>query len=96
MICQELTKLRLGWDDSIPDNLLQKWQKWLAELYSLETVKVPRCVIPGKCKSPFVLQLHHFPDASQSAYGTVTYLPIIDDKGQVHVSFCFPSQSERQ
>ena len=89
MIFQELTKLKLGWDDSIPDNLLQKWQKWLAELYSLETVKVPRCVIPGKCKSPFVLQLHHFSDASQSAYGTVTYLRIIDDKGQVHVSFLF-------
>ena len=89
MVFQELTKLRLGWDDTIPDNLLQKWKKWLAEIYSLETVIVPRGVIPGKRKSPFVLHLHHFPDTSQSAYGTVTYLQIIDDKGQVHVSFLF-------
>ena len=32
-------------------------------------------------------QLHHFPDASQHAYGTVTYLRVTNPEGDVHCSF---------
>ena len=32
-------------------------------------------------------QLHHFSDASQSGYGAVTYLRIVNGDGQIHCAF---------
>jgi len=34
-------------------------------------------------------QLHHFSDASEAAYGSVSYLRLVNEEGRVHCSFLF-------
>ena len=48
-----------------------------------------RCLKPedfGPVKSS---QLHHFSDASEAAYGSVTYLRLVSHEDRVHCSFLF-------
>jgi len=35
------------------------------------------------------IQLHNFSDASSKGYGTVSYLRVVDEKGEVHCTFLF-------
>ena len=65
----------------------QQWNEWLQDLEKLSDFKVQRCVKPvnfGEIKSA---QLHHFADASERGYGTVSYLRLENVDGDVHCSF---------
>lgn len=46
-----------------------------------------RCFTPKEFGNIRSCQLHHFSDASESGYGTVTYLRFQNDEGNVHCSF---------
>ena len=35
------------------------------------------------------VELHHFADASSEAYGTASYIRMVDAQGNIHVSFVF-------
>lgn len=86
-LLQELCKLQLGWDEKIPGHLAQQWNEWLQDLERLSDFKVSRCYKPvgfGEIKSA---QLHHFADASERGYGTVSYLRQENFDGAVHCSF---------
>ncbi len=71
----------------MPHDILRGWTRWLKELNALSEFKVERCVKPIKCGSYIHAQLHHFSDASEQGYGTVTYLRIQNSNGDIHVSF---------
>lgn len=43
-IMQELCKLSYGWDDRIPDSIIQPWRKWLSGLKMIENFDMTRCV----------------------------------------------------
>ena len=53
----------------------------------LSRVSVPRCYFPGGCSTSRSFQLHHFGDASEYGYGTVSYLGKEADDGTVTCSF---------
>ena len=84
---QKTWRLKLDWDEKLPENLLQGWQKWKEELELLNSVSIPRCYFPDGCSDKAVFQLHHFSDASAFGYGTVTYLRKEVEKGTVTCSF---------
>ena len=86
-ILQELCGLRLAWDDPIPGNLHRRWLSWLTDLSQLEKFKVRRCLLPENFGTLTSAQLHHFSDASESGYGTVSYLRLQDDEHKVHCAF---------
>ena len=86
-IFQDECKREKGWDDELEMQNAQKWKGWLDELPLLEGFKVDRCLIPGNFGQCISLQLHHFCDASQEAYGTVSYLRLVNDRGVIHCSF---------
>ena len=50
-------------------------------------VSIPRCVTPKQFADIVDARIHHFCDASQDAYGTVSYLRLVDTVGNTHCSF---------
>ena len=88
-ILQDLCRIKLGWDDEIPTEYAARWENWLADVPKLSEFAVSRCLKPedfGPVKSS---QLHHFSDASEAAYGSVTYLRLVSHEDRVHCSFLF-------
>ncbi|XP_028411636.1 uncharacterized protein LOC114534738 [Dendronephthya gigantea] len=86
-ILQDLCRLKLRWDDPIPDEHLARWQSWLKELPKLEDVQIDRCLKPTNDAKISSFQLHHFSDASQDGYGAATYLRVEDEAGNIKCSF---------
>ena len=71
----------------IPDNLRPRWKRWRNKLHILEELEISRCFKPkgfGEVKS---VELHHFSDASQNRYGQCSYLRLVNQQDQSHVSF---------
>ncbi|KAK7904466.1 hypothetical protein WMY93_017073 [Mugilogobius chulae] len=87
IMLQELCRRKIGWDETIPQDLKQQWLQWLEELDMLSEFKVERCMKPSNFGGHLHGQLHHFSDASEVGYGTVTYLRLENKKGDVNVSF---------
>ena len=49
-ILQKLWKLNLGWDDEIPEDLQNHWNKWKSELSALSQIQIPRChLVHAQC-----------------------------------------------
>ncbi|XDV52444.1 hypothetical protein PO909_021172 [Leuciscus waleckii] len=87
LILQELCRLKLGWDDDIPEHLAKKWNSWLEDLHLLKDFGVSRCFKPRDFGKVIFKQLHHFADASQEGYGTVSYLLQENEENKLHVAF---------
>lgn len=79
-ILQKLCRDEYGWDDCIPNEMSGPWKRWLCRF------EMSRCMKPDN----FVVktaELHNFCDASESGYGTVSYIRLADKMGNVHVAF---------
>ncbi|KAK0134384.1 hypothetical protein N1851_030041 [Merluccius polli] len=72
-ILQQMCRDKLGWDDTLPDELRPLWESWLQDLQNLAMVKIKRCYIPSDFKVQRY-ELHHFADASVAGYGECSYL----------------------
>ena len=86
-ILQRLCLGKYGWDEAIPDELSRPWQKWLTEMDQLNRFEVDRCMKPEEFGDVKTAELHHFCDASELGYGTVTYLRLISNTGDIQHSF---------
>lgn len=86
-ILQDLCRRRLGWDDPLPSSVVGEWMAWLEDLHDLENWEVNRCLKPVDCGCLVSAQLHHFADASEEGFGTVTYLLLHDNNGRTHSAF---------
>ncbi|PFX19006.1 hypothetical protein AWC38_SpisGene16590 [Stylophora pistillata] len=84
-----MRRRRAGWDDPLPDSLLQKWQRWRDSLAELERVTVPRCYHPADFGRVAQAELHAFSDASKDAIGACVYLRLVNDGGEVATSLVF-------
>ena len=69
----ESCKMKIGWDDPIPDELMRRWNKWKENLDGLKEVTVKRCFKQDSVNLRNT-QLHVFADASLVARGSVCYL----------------------
>ncbi len=89
LLLQDLCRMKYDWDDPIPSALQERWNRWLTDLEKVADFQVNRCVKPEGFGKITCAQLHHFSDASESGYGTATYLRIQNVKEMVHVAFLF-------
>ena len=87
MILQSLCRDKVGWDDPIPVKEKEEWFKWLEDLPNLSKVQVNRCFKPVNFGRVTNAQMHHFTDASQLGYGTVTYLRLTNESCETHCEF---------
>ncbi|GFY32278.1 uncharacterized protein TNCV_3557861 [Trichonephila clavipes] len=85
---QILEDARLDWDDKLPKQLEVSWNKWCNEIHYLSEIKIPRYYFQNFLPSnATTIQLHCFSDASKKAYGTVAYLRIELNNGNIISSF---------
>ena len=87
-ILQDMCLVGLSWDDTLPPDLENRFQKWLSHVPSLQDLQVPRCLKPvgfdvSKC------ELHHFCDASSVGYGVCSYARLLDSSGTPSISLIF-------
>ena len=80
-IVQDLCRSKLGWDEKVGLSHEEQWTQWMSGLEEMATIRIPRCVLPP---TPARQQLHHFADASEKAYGVVSYLRNEDQEGRIH------------
>lgn len=85
IIFQELCRLKLQWDDPLPDNLKQEWTKWWKEVPLLNDYSIERCC-KGKMTDVVSVQLHIFADGSEKAYAAVAYLRYEGPGSRYHCS----------
>lgn len=86
-ILQDLCREKADWDDPVPENIKARWERWRAELPSLEELSIPRCYKPSNFGRSASAELHHFSDASTQGYGQCSYLRLTNKKGYIHCSF---------
>ncbi|XP_042228804.1 uncharacterized protein LOC121870898 [Homarus americanus] len=80
---------RLGWDEPLSAVNHTTWSTWLGELAHPVKLRVPRCLKAACAKEIISAQLHTFCNASQAAYGAVTYLRLVDSGGSIQCSFVY-------
>lgn len=85
-ILQELCRRGINWDDPIPESLRPRWEKWKKGLSQLKEVTIPRCYRPLNFGEVVKVELHHFSDASNTGYGSCSYLRYKNSKNEVHCS----------
>lgn len=86
LLLQELCRRNVKWDEVIPPALSNQWSEWLQDLQKMDEFKVERCIKPRDFGVPVSAQLHHFSNASQVGYGTVSYLRLEKDDN-IQVAF---------
>ena len=79
-IVQSLCQEKVGWDDPIPEKEKEQWERWIDGLRDMKRISVPRCIQPFR---PVQMELNHFSDASEVAYGVVSYLRVIAKDGRI-------------
>ena len=84
LLLQEMCRKTMSWDDRVPQRFSQQWTKWLLDLEKVSELKVERCIKPKDFRGPLQAQLHHFADASDHGYGTVSYLRFQNQDKRVH------------
>ncbi|XP_046543495.1 uncharacterized protein LOC124253722 [Haliotis rubra] len=84
-ILQDLCKDKsLDWDDIVSEENQQLWKQWLANLQSLRSLKIDRCMKPDYFGNIVSKQLCVFSDASTNGYGCSAYIRLSDNCNNIH------------
>lgn len=87
LIPRELCKEKKAWDEEVSEEQAKRWKRWLVGLQRLPSFSVGRCNKPAGFSAIKSAQLHHFSNASNNGYGTVSYILLTDESNQKNISF---------
>lgn len=88
LIIQQLWRLKIDWDEQMPEPILSQWLQWLTELPEIANFAVPRRYAPDfNLFEAKRLEVHTFADASEVAMGVVSYLRITSPDDVISCSF---------
>ena len=76
----------IGWDEAMPADLEESWRGWFQEVEELSQLSMPRCLRQDR-RDIADVALHTFTDASEKAFGAVTYIRYVFSDGSVAVTF---------
>lgn len=82
IILQKLWLLKIGWDEQIPLEISDMWNKIMKNLKFIENLSIPRQAF---CANPVSVDIHTFSDASISAYAACVYVRSSDALGHITV-----------
>ena len=85
MIMQDVTRLKMGWDEPVSSDIVNLWTSWVSSLDALRNIEFPRCVVPAPYTDS-AHSLHVFCDASSKAYGACCYLRSVNAEGRISVN----------
>ena len=71
MLLRETWEKKLGWDESLPDDLRGRWVHFMCILYDLRKLEYPRSIKPPTAEGDPMLVL--LSDASDKAYGFMAF-----------------------
>ncbi|KAF0706234.1 Integrase catalytic domain-containing protein, partial [Aphis craccivora] len=83
LFMQKIWQMKLTWDDQLPKNLVNEWQKYMSNLHLLNNLKIPRCIMGSG--NIHRLEIHGFSNASIVAYGACLYLKTINERQECNV-----------
>ena len=86
-ILQLLCHQNVNWDDPIPTDILPHWEKWRTELPLLEKLKFSHSLKPAEFGDPVKTETHSLSDASDNGIRQISYVRMINQRNEVHVSF---------
>ena len=86
MFMQSLCEAKIGWDDTIPEQLMDRWCKLVSVLSESQTMTLPRCYLDGVNSKIFSYHLCGYCNVSLSAYVAVVYL-LIESEDGFHMRF---------
>lgn len=84
ILIQRLWRIKIEWDEVIPDDLFAVWQKTYRGLSAFDDLRVSRWT--GFRRIPQNLELHGFVDASNAAYVALVYLRMTLPSNQTTVT----------
>ena len=73
-ILRELCRRKLGWNDSVDDNINKSWRQWLDNASKLTDLQIRRCPKPSDVKDGKAAKIHVYSDASERGFVVVVYL----------------------
>ncbi|XP_070527747.1 uncharacterized protein [Cardiocondyla obscurior] len=82
-IMLQMWQLRVDWDESLPQEIDERWRKFRQQLQRLRDLKIPRWTGYGGERET---QIHGFCDASERAYGACVYIRTATSEGQYRVA----------
>ncbi|XP_011699812.1 PREDICTED: uncharacterized protein LOC105457069 [Wasmannia auropunctata] len=82
IMIQQLWKTQIGWDESLPLELQEKWSHYTKDLQELGKISIPRKIVVNKSVRR---EIHGFCDASERAYGACVYMRSVKANGAIEV-----------
>lgn len=86
LLMQELWKLGVTWDTSVPVDINRIFCEYISDLQKLRTFEIPRCYRKKGVES--MLQIVGFSDASSKAYSAVIYVRSLVEGKVVSCTLC--------
>ena len=83
ILMQQVWISGIDWDDQLPESVLEKAKKWVAELRDLGNIKIGRCLRRLTTQFMTDQSFHVFSDASEDAYAAVMYERNVYEDGSV-------------
>ncbi|XP_057377943.1 uncharacterized protein LOC130699905 [Daphnia carinata] len=74
IILQDIWRLKSGWDEVLPADILNRWGRFMEHLPALESLNIPRSLITRPQSAYLSFQLHAFSDASNDGFRVVVFL----------------------
>jgi hypothetical protein len=82
MLLQECWTQQLDWDEPLPANIGEPWERFVEEITYLHYLDIPHCMFLPKWK---IVQLHAFSDASEKVGVGCIYVGLVDKTGIILV-----------
>lgn len=82
VIMQDCWRLKIGWDESVSQELAAKWLAFAEQLTNMSAIDINRRLIISQ---PTGIEIHGFCDASKLGYGACLYIRSTNSSNQVWV-----------